>query len=417
MPQDSSGQFRDRRCSLFHAEIQGQLYRIWNGRVEKIFRRYAPIRLTEIIETGHHMTIFEISWLIFSCQDLRRSSKILSGFSALTQKGELNLRFLVRHPIHNLHGSLVYLVAKHVPTQEEKRIVFDLADSGKFINDNALRYADVYLKRSYDSDAVAKLSVEAKAKLQPFGLNFPCLTVQARPTLAKAAVCKWLRSLTPRDSRAEGGGYTFLQDFRLLSALPPPEQFICVEPHKQASFVIFQTRIWPPEPSDDDLEKLNWERMHLTEVLRRDLGKYFIGGIVADPYSLKTAPHLVTSTSTRRASYVRLMKGAQIGVYTRGIHNSIANKMSEYLAAGLCIVSEPFHHSLPINLAPGVNYLPFHTPEECVAQCQRLLGDWDLANAMSRANLAYYQQHLAPERHVRALLRSVFSQYTLTQAE
>jgi hypothetical protein len=78
------------------------------------------------------------------------------------------------------------------------------------------------------------------------------------------------------------------------------------------------------------------------------------------------------------------------------------------LAAGAAIVSQPFHFELPEPLQPGINFLPFESPEECVQQCKRLLEDLDLAERMRSENLMYYRRYVRPEAYVRDLLDRAF---------
>ena len=89
---------------------------------------------------------------------------------------------------------------------------------------------------------------------------------------------------------------------------------------------------------------------------------------------------------------------------TDGLDGSPGFKIGESMAAGAAIVSQPFRFELPEPLVPEVHYLPFAEPEECVAQCRRLLEDRPLADRMRRTNLLYYRRHVRPEAHVRNLL-------------
>jgi hypothetical protein len=90
------------------------------------------------------------------------------------------------------------------------------------------------------------------------------------------------------------------------------------------------------------------------------------------------------------------------------LHNAIAIKMAEYLAAGLCIVSEPIVHELPVPLIAGVNYLPFASLEECASQCKWLLAHPTEAARMRVANLDYYSKWVEPKAHVQNLLSRAF---------
>jgi hypothetical protein len=110
----------------------------------------------------------------------------------------------------------------------------------------------------------------------------------------------------------------------------------------------------------------------------------------------------------RRGAYLKQVTSATIGVYVRGLHNSIAIKMAEYLAAGLCIVSEPIQYEVAVPLVAGVNYLEFRSHEECATQCEWLLSHPVEAERMRTANLNYYAKWVDPKAHVYELLSRSF---------
>src|SRR4051812_32824231 len=104
-----------------------------------------------------------------------------------------------------------------------------------------------------------------------------------------------------------------------------------------------------------------------------------------------------------------MSKRSLVGVYSRGLHHSLAFKLAEYLAASKCVVSPPFRNELPAPLVEGANYLQFQSVEQCVAQCQRLLRDADLAAAMRRQNRAYFLREVEPASHLRRCLDRAFA--------
>jgi hypothetical protein len=174
--------------------------------------------------------------------------------------------------------------------------------------------------------------------------------------------------------------------------------------------IILQTRVWPPEPSTDRLEHVNADRIALVRELRSAFGKRFVGGIVADSFSRATCPpELLVAQNTHRAKYAKLVRSAGTGVYVRGLHGAIAIKMAEYLAAGLCVVSEPLLFELPTPLVDGVNYRAFRTPEECVEQCHWLDRHPNEAAEMRRQNTAYYRAHVVPKALVRSIIDRTLS--------
>ena len=103
-----------------------------------------------------------------------------------------------------------------------------------------------------------------------------------------------------------------------------------------------------------------------------------------------------------------MVKKVGIGVYVRGLHHSLAFKMAEYLAAGLCIVSEPLVHELPVPLREGVNYLLFRSHDECLERCRWLLSHPAEAERMRWANRDYYRRWVEPEAHMWGVLTRSF---------
>ena len=138
-------------------------------------------------------------------------------------------------------------------------------------------------------------------------------------------------------------------------------------------------------------------------------GERFVGGIMKDAHSQRICPEVVVGDNIYRGDYVQFAKRFAVGVYSRGIHHSLAFKLSEYLAAGLCIVSPPFLHELPVPLEAHRHYLPYATLEECVRQCEVLLKDPAKARQMSAENRAYYRQWVEPSAHALDLLKRTFS--------
>ena len=83
---------------------------------------------------------------------------------------------------------------------------------------------------------------------------------------------------------------------------------------------------------------------------------------------------------------------------------STAFKLPEYLAASQCIVAEPPRNELAAPLEPGRHFLPFHTPDDCVAACQKLLADPHTAAAIRAANFEYYRGEVEPAARFSALI-------------
>jgi len=131
---------------------------------------------------------------------------------------------------------------------------------------------------------------------------------------------------------------------------------------------------------------------------------------VGDKFALVRCPDVVVKKSVRQGQYAALTRSALIAVYSRGIHGSLAYKLSEYMAAGCCMVVEPWEHILDVPLESGVHYLPYQSGDSCVAACETLLADRAFAAEMSRRNADYYLRYLLPERHVERILTAAIGE-------
>ena len=171
------------------------------------------------------------------------------------------------------------------------------------------------------------------------------------------------------------------------------------------------TRVWDPADIQPDIaEEVNGRRVQVVRALKAEFGPLFRGGLVPDAYACKHYPDAVTAEPSRRDLFIARSKRALIGIYTRGLHHSLAFKLPEYLASSKCIVSEPLRNQLADPLMPGLNYLEFDSIGKCVENCARLLADKDLVERMRQSNWEYYRAHVYPSGNLancldRALLK------------
>jgi hypothetical protein len=146
-------------------------------------------------------------------------------------------------------------------------------------------------------------------------------------------------------------------------------------------------------------------RANTVRALKKRFGERFIGGLRHSEHARRTYPDCLYPGDPGLDGHVALTKDCLIAVNTAGLHDSTSWKMAEYMAASRCIVSErPFYESLA-PLVEGKHYLPFATPDECVAACERLLDAPETARAMRVENFAYYTAHVRPDQVVRNCLR------------
>jgi len=268
-------------------------------------------------------------------------------------------------------------------------VSIDLRDKSAVFSEEALKACDLYLKRSYHPPDVEQLPATLAEKVLPFGLNYYCRNEESTARI--------LQTLGFRLALRGLGGFRILYHFLVLPTAAAFEQGpkSVVEPT-----VVFQTRVWEPhETTGKGDSSINEERVTLIRTLRDAFGDRFRGGLVPTKLALAQFPGEITRHPTRRSRYTRWSKNNLIGVYTRGVHQSTAAKLPEYLAASQCIVAEPPRNGLPAPLREGRNYFSFRTPDEWVVACRRLLEDSSLATSMRRANHDYYQSEVEPAAH------------------
>ena len=353
---------------------------------------------------------YRVRWIVASDTDMYHSGKLATGLQELSRQGLMTVHtraFAGPPPEPGTRRAVRWDVVDD-ESRREISLAIDLADSAARMDLLSAEECDVYFKRSFVRTELESLAPPSTpCVFLPLGLNHSCMSGSARTLLARAAG----RRIQARLSIGHGAWESargFLEDLRTMAGLPPPEAFENFEPGPRTGQVLFQTRVWPPEPSTDDLDALNHERADLVRELRAAFPDAFVGGVVADAFSTAHFPDVVTRQSIHRSDYAAMTRRALIGVYSRGIHHSLAFKLSEYLASGLCIVSSALPHELPEPLVPGRHYLPYQTAAECVSAVRWLQTHPDEAARMQRDNIDYYKANVAPAPCVLSLLTRAF---------
>jgi hypothetical protein len=275
----------------------------------------------------------------------------------------------------------------------ERMLAFDLRDQSYSICLDTLERVDVYFKRSYYEPHLESLPRAHRAKILPFGLNC-ALKTSASGTL----IAKLLLRNPACIRRLRGTLRTYMRLARAETMERPPSA-------KAEQVIYFQTRVWQPkEVAGDDFREINENRAAIVRSLRREFGARFKGGLIPTAFARTHYPDAISAEPHVRSRHIQASKAALIGIYSRGLHSSLAFKLAEYLAASKCIVAEPLRNGLPAPLVEGRNYLEFTTVDGCLALCDRLLADPAAAEEMRAANWEYYARHVRFDRRISAWL-------------
>ncbi len=286
-----------------------------------------------------------------------------------------------------------------------RTIIYDVADSHR-IAEECLPKADAYFKRSFLPRYVSGLGAD-RGKVHPLALNY-----EVYPNHLDLAGAR-RDFLVRRGIRRLGA---VRKAFRIERGFVPRQHLLEGAPGDGSGRILFLTRAWDPNESPlasglprQRREQINDMRARCIDALRCHFGDRVLAGFARTPFAIDRYPSLLVADArlSEKRSYLSLVKQSDVCVTTTGLHGSIGWKFAEYIALGKAIASEPIELKVPGNLASGANYLAFSSDEQCVAVVDELLTNPARRLAMSRRNLAYYQQYLRPDNLILNTLRAV----------
>lgn len=325
--------------------------------------------------------------------DLYHTSRVFTGLSALRRRRAISLRYEVPPAAERWLVADPVVVCLDIHCGTRRRVAVDLRD-GLGRSWPIVDRVDRYFKRAFYQPELAELPQHLAAKVQPFGLNYGCRSIDSALSV--------LARIGPALLRQGRSGLK-----RIRQYLSTPTSFVFEqEPDAPVEAkVMFQTRLWTEhEVPPDEVRPLNESRVEMVRALRAAFGAQFVGGLVPTSFAREHYPQELTPHPSRYVEYLRLKKRCLVSVYTRGVEHSLAFKLGETLAASQCLVSVPLRYELPRPLTAGENYLAFETPEQAIAACRRLLDDSALADKMRRANHDYYVREVEPAAHIANVL-------------
>lgn len=309
------------------------------------------------------------------------------------------------NPVYSADPLALFVRVAEPDTGRQVIACIELWDHNDYFAQPALDRCDVYFKRSYLPARVAELPAHFRDKVAPFGLNYACNHPRTKGRLIRRMGMQMALAAIRSPRQTASWARHEVPQYKQFLTSPYADAYEKGVDEPAEPLVLLQTRVWAPDESySAHTEQINEERAAMVRTLRDELGDRFVGGLAPTPHAKRAYSELVTTLSTKRPDYAATIGRCLIGIYVRGVHDSIAFKLPEYLAASRCIVAEPLINEIPEPLVEGVNIMGFITPEECVAACRRILDDTDLQSRMREANYRYYTAHVEPHAHVLRLL-------------
>jgi hypothetical protein len=300
-------------------------------------------------------------------------------------------------------------------TGERRIIAVDWRDNAHVLCTHKLAACDLYYKRNYISEITEPACPpEHRHKLRPLGATLIMRGARERPNWVIWNQGLWRdekpwRRKSPREIIRSL--YRLWKQPEVVRSRSRQEIFEADSLNGAQNRVLFQTRAFNPESSafPEDTQAITEERAQYIRALKAALGDQFVGGFVPDAYARQHYPDCVAPEKLGQHAYMQLVKSCRICIYSRGLRDSPANKLGEYLAGSRCIVSQRFKTELSTPLEEGRDVLFFDTAEELVEKCRLLLNDEELQQRLSTGARTYYQQHVKPRQRVLQIFREAFA--------
>lgn len=362
--------------------------------------------------------------IIHTPQELNHSSYIQTGLFELERMGLIKVK--VQLDIQKNKGALTvgelgnitktsrsnpktsFYTLVDSSTDKKIRFATDLYDFAEHFSEAALNNCNFYFKRNFVSCYVNPIQENARAKIFKLGITFGTHS-EYKHNGFKFFLGLFLTNLRLNLKRDR---YLFKRIFKSYKAQKKHWRFIKTsrsiirfETFAEATenTIMFQTRCFLHE-NDADVKQIHQQRYKLIKLLRNHFPDKFLGGFVPSKIANHKYNDALTNIPTAPEEYLDAMKKTKIVIYTRGLANSPAWKMAEYLSQGKVIIAETLTTELPIPLTEGKELLYFNNDSELIAKIKRVLADEVLASQLSKNARAYFDAHVHPIQNTKRIL-------------
>lgn len=356
---------------------------------------------------------YAITWHVTPRQDVEIVANVIAGLAILAAEEEITFRVAPGDiELESRHTML--LSVKRVSDGSSRLAAIDVLDRADAFDYRALSVSAVYFKCNFQPRHIPQVPGHVSNRLRPLGLAQLCVVNGSAPIFLRAGVSA-LRAGMRREGvrslrtglKAAARNLTLLRGANDLSSLHSRQSAGSDSP------VIFQPRGWA-ETSAANV-RANRSREDVVRQLRAQFGDTERIGFIRAHVKNSVSEDLYITRKVARREYLEMLNSTAIGVNCHGLNDSSTFKLSEYLAAGMAIVSDQMKFVLPEPLVEGVNYLKYESPEECVERCRELISSPDRLQAMRAANREYFSRNLEPATQVRYLLRETFDDQEVKQ--
>jgi len=362
--------------------------------------------------------------LLDTPQELNQSSYIQTGLYELERQGIITLKVTLNSKLNlgriiisdsgeitknnQAHPKTSFYRVIHNKDKTELFFATDLYDFANHFSTEALEKCDYIFKRSFERNYVDVLPDHFKSKIYKMGLTF-CVHSKDHDHQFKYLIGLFTSNLKINFKldrfvfkRLLKTFYTQQNNWKFSKSIRKIDRFENYNLGKNNS-ILYQTRCFIHE-NDDDVLGIHQQRYHIIKLLRKNFPNYFMGGFVPSKIASKKYEDALTNVPTAPEKYLNALKNTKIVVYTRGLANSPAWKMAEYLSQGKVIIAEPLTTQLPVPLQHGKEILLFNNDEELILNINKVLVDKELSDSLSINARKYFETHVHPTQNVKRIL-------------
>lgn len=368
--------------------------------------------------------------ILYTPQELNHSSYIQTGLFELERLNIIRLKVKIstsknlgRYIVSDT-GKVTTSTQPHPKTsfyklinnKDKSELFFatDLYDFANHFSKVALEKCDYIFKRSYEEKYVSQLPEKIQNKVHKLGQTFGVHSKH------KHSDTLFLLGLIASNMRVsfKMDGFLFKRLAKSYSLQKKHWNFINTTrkltrfenyTNAQKNVIIFQTRCFLRE-EEEDVISIHKQRYRIIKLLRKNFPNNFIGGFIPSKVSNEKYADALSNVPSEPEKYLDALKKAKIVIYTRGLANSPAWKMAEYLSQGKVIIAEPLSTCLPIPLIHGKEVLFFNNDEELISSINKVMEDENLANLLSKNARTYFEEHVHPTKNVKRILEFMISE-------
>jgi len=369
--------------------------------------------------------------IIYTPQELNHSSYIQTGLFELEHLGyikvkvKLNLNKNLGRTIVLNKGKLKHSKQPHPKTSfyrlinntTKKHMLFavDLYDFANHFSNVALEKCDYIFKRNYERGIVNCLPDNYKNKIHKLGLSFGVHS-SFKHNNFKFLVGLFISNLNVnfkldslffkrllRTYKAQLNHWNFIKTTRKIERFENFEK-------PEINSIFFQTRCFNHE-EQKDVKGIHQQRYRIIKLLKQTYPKLFLGGFIPSKIATNNYKDALSNVPSEPELYLNALKKANIVIYTRGLVNSPAWKMAEYLSQGKVIIAEPLTAELPVPLLHEKEVLFFHSDKELVNNINRVLGDSILAETLSKNARIYFESLVHPVKNIKRILDMMINNF------